>query len=86
MSIFKFRSGELLCIDVARRKGKLYLSDVAEIYDLPLQTNFDVERVKRKVRRLLDLQILKATGEGWEYANERDIPESAFMIQFQKRE
>ena len=79
---FRLRDNEKLIIDVARTKGNLTLSDIAEVWDLNLDPQ-NRNRVFRKIRRLLDLEILEATETEIKYVNKRKYPESCFKIQFQ---
>lgn len=85
MTKFLFRSSEILLIDISRRKGKLTLSDIAEVYDLPLKTTDDRDKVLRKAKRIIELQIVEHSNNGLIYVNKRNIPEEVFKIQFQMR-
>ena len=81
MAVFKFRSSELLIIRIAREQQNITLSDIGDIYDLPLDKR---DEILRKIGRLVALKILKKTDQGITYVNEKNIPEECFKIEFQK--
>lgn len=84
MPNLKFKDNELMVIDIARKKGKLELSDISDIWDFPLVTDADRNRCYRKISRLLALEILAKTQARIIYVNKRNIPEGCFNLEWQE--
>jgi len=74
----------MILIDIAKRKGKLLLSDISDTFDMELRDEQDRNKAMRKIKRLIELDILEKTPERIIFVNKRNYPDSAFEIELTK--